>query len=98
MAETVILVEGTKVSQDGKRYKVVDAAEITGELVEVKVQKNRHAKLSCNDELCKVEQRKLGLKSQCRVSNLDKCQRHQIFPACGICGRPMTVHGTTTTL
>ena len=47
MAETIVLVEGSKVRQDGQTYRVVNSSVIDGELVPVKTQKNRHAIFGC---------------------------------------------------
>ncbi len=90
MAENITLEPGARVRQSGAPYKVVDTAVITGELLEVKPQKNRHKLAWCADAECQASQRAQNrgkLFSHGRSSCSEAWERIG-FPQCGNCGKP----------
>lgn len=96
MAETVELTPGTRVRSEGKTFKVEETAIISGTLVETKAQKNRHAKLACQSAKCLERQAEIKHDTSVRVSNLASCQKHGIYPQCGLCGEPLGIVAPVT--
>lgn len=84
MSETITLEPGAKVRQDGKAYKVTDTAVVSGELVEVKTQKNRHKLILCKDLKCRTDQ----IKDDGSVLKL-RAGKAAKMPICPYCYEPM---------